>query len=152
MAIHAEVSGNLLEQPTQRMVPTSGGQKRITEVRIMSDVWIEFDDGSLEQDKQKSSPVQITVWNERAGEMIMKHLVKGMRVVATGDLYLHSWKPSDQDRASAAAAGKELKDFHGLRLTAERVTLALNRVESVTMRAKRGAAAGQASEPADASA
>ena len=150
MAIKADVSGNLLEQPTQRMVTTGRGQIRITEFRMMADYWKSGPNDTLVQDDDKSSPVQVTIWSDHLGDRVMKLIKKGMRVEASGELYLHSFVPSDQDRSSAAASGKELKDFHGMRLSAEKVSLALNRVEAITMQPRRSAAGASAqAEPAE---
>ena len=132
MAIKSIVDGNILSNPTQRMVPVKGEQVRLTEFRMMSDVW-KRDGDDLVQDGEKTRPVAVTIWNERLGAQVMKLLGKGMRVEAKGDMHLHTWEISPEERI----AGKEGME---LRVTADEVTLKLNRVEGVTMKSKQAEA------------
>jgi hypothetical protein len=128
MSIEAVVTGNLLEDPSQRMVATKEGDVRITELRIMSDEykWVGED---LVQDESKTSPVGVTIWNKRVGDDVMSVMKKGMRVDAFCDqFHLHRWLP---DEAQAGAGKKPVYEMRG---TARKVSLALNRVEKVTMR------------------
>lgn len=127
MSIEAVVTGNLLEDPSQRMVATKEGDVRITELRIMSDEY-KREGQDLVQDDSKTSPVGLTIWNERLGDAVMKLMKKGMRVDASCDLHLHRWSP---DEAQLAAGKKPVNELRG---TAHRVALALNRIEKVTMR------------------
>jgi single-stranded DNA-binding protein len=130
MAIEAKVTGNVLESPTQRMVTVNGEQARITEVRVMSDVYRRQGDG-LVQDDAKSSPVGITIWNENVGNRVMKVCRTGIRVVVSGELHLDRWEPNAEQVAAGKKSGAEM------RMTANEVTLALNRIESIVMQAPR---------------
>jgi len=128
MAISATVDGNMLGAPSQRMVEVDGKPVRITEFRVMSDVWRRIGE-QLVQDEHKTRPVGVTIWNERLGNMVMKVIGKGMRIEVEGDLFLHTWDTSGEDPDGG-------KDGFELRMTASDVKLKLNRVEAVTMRAK----------------
>lgn len=128
MAIKPIVDGNMLGNPTQRMVTVKGEQVRITEFRMMSDVWKREGD-DLVQDEEKTRAVAVTIWNDRLGSQVMKLLSKGMRVEVKGEMYLHTWDISPEERAAG-------KDGIELRLTADEVTLKLNRVEGVTMKTR----------------
>ena len=133
MAIEAVITGNLLTNPVQKTVKTSRGEIKITEMRIMSDVWIQGRDGAESTpDESKTRPVQITVWNEALAELYAGAFRTGMRVEASGDLYLSEHKATEAERAE----GKQ--DYADLRCDAHRVTLMLNRVEKITMRPKGG--------------
>jgi single-stranded DNA-binding protein len=140
MAIEAKITGNLLSNPVSKPVKTPRGEVKITEFRMMNDVWKagkEKDDEPT-QDEAKTKPVQITVWNERLAEAVAKNLRAGMRVEVHGDVYLSENRASDDDRA----AGK--RDYADLRCDASTVSLMLNRVEGITMRqrAEQAATAG----------
>lgn len=136
MAIEAVITGNMLENPSQRVVPGARGETTVTSFRMMSDVWKETADGALVQDQQKSKPVAITIWNERLGNEVMRLFRAGMRVLVSGDLHLNDWLPTEAQVATGSKAQ------HELRCVAYRVSLMSNRVEAVTMRAKRANAAG----------
>lgn len=131
MAIEAIVTGNLLSNPVRKPVNTSKGEVMITEFRMMSDVWVMGRDGEEpKQNDAKTKPVQVTVWNERLAEAVADKLRSGMRVEVKGDMYLSEHKATDAERAE----GK--RDYADLRCDAGSVTLMLNRVESINMRAK----------------
>ncbi len=136
MAIEASVTGNMLENPSQRSVRVSGDEVRITTFRMMSDVWT-GDGDSLVQDNEKSSPVAVTIWNEVLGDAVAAVYRKGMRVVVSGDLHLNHYVPSE------AAAETGQKERHELRCAAHRVALLPNRVVAITMRPKRDAVPAQ---------
>jgi single-stranded DNA-binding protein len=129
MAIEGIVTGNMLTNPAQKAVNTPRGEVRITEFRMMSDVWKPGKDNEEPvQDESKTEPVQVTIWNERLGDAIAHNLRKGMRVDVTGSIYLSRTSLTDEDRA----AGK--KEYADMRCDASDVALKLNRVESVAMR------------------
>lgn len=131
MAIDAVITGNLLINPVVKTVNTPSGEKKITEFRMMSDVWKSGRDGQEPvQDEAKTKPVQITIWNERLAAAVAEKLRKGMRVEAKGDMYLSETKASDSERAE----GK--RDYADLRCDAHTVNLMLNRVETITMRVR----------------
>ena len=129
MAIEAKITGNLLSNPVTKPVKTSRGEVKITEFRMMSDVWKQGKEGEEPtQDEAKTKPVQVTVWNERLAEAVAKTLRAGMRAEVHGDVYLSENRASDEERA----AGK--RDYADLRCDAASVSLMLNRVEGITMR------------------
>lgn len=136
MAIEAKITGNLLESPTQRNVTTSNGERRITALRMMSDVWRQGADGQEPvQDAAKTRPVAVTIWNERLGDVVMHTLRAGMRIEVHGDVHLHEWHPSDEQRAE----GKN--DLYELRCDASDVAVKHNRIESIQMRTRQSAGA-----------
>lgn len=124
MSMFSIIEGNLLDAPSQRFVQVNGEQRSVVSFRLMSDYWKRSGE-DLVQDDQKTSPVGCTVWNERLGEQILKLLRKGMRVMVTGDVHLHTW--DSQETESNAE----------LRCVVNDVAVKLNRVESIAMRAKR---------------
>lgn len=82
----------------------------------MSDVWIQGRDGAESTpDESKTRPVQITVWNEALAELYAGAFRTGMRVEASGDLYLSERKATEAERAE----GKQ--DYADLRCDAHRV-------------------------------
>ncbi|WP_194945220.1 single-stranded DNA-binding protein [Limnohabitans sp. DM1] len=131
MATESILTGNLLADPAVKQIKVRGEDRVICEMRIMSDVWREDHEGNLVQDPDKSQPAQITVWNERLAEGCGNLLRKGMRVVVMGQSYPHIYRVSDADRAQ----GKS--DSFEIRVDATSVSLALNRVEQIVMKARR---------------
>ncbi len=129
--IEAVVRGNLLSNPTQRMVPTKKGDLKITEVVMMNAI-LRKDGDVLVEDTEKSHPVQITFWNEKQGDEIMAVFRSGMHVQASlENAYVSNWVPND---VQAAKGSKPTLDLRG-----DGVVLALlpRRVESVQMRARK---------------
>ena len=141
MAIRAVITGNILTNPSTKVVNLPKGEVKVTEFRMMSDVWKNggVDGKELVQDDDKTKPVHVTVWNERLGALVANTLRKGMRVETTGDLYLQETKASDADRGN----GKQ--DYADLRCAADNVSLQLNRVEAVQMRERQLPVEGGAS-------
>lgn len=135
MGIYAEVIGNLTSDPSSKTITVKGESRTITEIRIFADVY-RRDGDNLVQDDDKSTGVNVTIWNERQAGAVVEHLRKGARVRAEGDLFLEQWR----DRESGAPRA-------GLRMDAESVTLVLTRVEKIEFRAK---ASREQAEPADA--
>jgi single-strand DNA-binding protein len=129
MSTTSTVKGNLLADPDLRTVTVQGQQKTICELRVMSDVWTGEGD-ARKQDPARTQPVQITVWGEALAKQCAAVLKKGMRILATGQSHIHFYRVSDADRA----AGKN--DSIEMRMSAEDVSLALNRIESIQMRKK----------------
>jgi single-stranded DNA-binding protein len=131
MAIEGRITGNLLSNPIRKTVNTAGGEKHITEFRMMSDVWKNVGDNvDPIQDEDKTKPVQVTVWNERLAEVCALVYRKGMRLQVYGDIYMRENKASEAERAE----GK--RDFADLRCDAQTVALLPNRVEQIVMREK----------------
>jgi len=63
MPAFVEVIGNLLQSPEQRFVKVKGEDKKITELRVFSDVY-KRDGDNLVQDESKSIAYNVTIWNE----------------------------------------------------------------------------------------
>jgi single-stranded DNA-binding protein len=132
--ISASLKGNVLANPVQKTVSVKGQEVKITELRIMSDVWRKQGD-EMVQDESKTSPVQVTIWNERLAEKVAAVVRSGMRVEARGDLWLQRNPATEEERNQ----GK--RDYADLRMDADDLCLALNRVEAITMRQKADPAA-----------
>lgn len=130
MAIEATITGNMLMNPSQKIVNAREGTTTITTFLMMSDVYVGSGD-DMRQDDTRSSPVAITIWNERIGHEVMRLYRAGMRLVVEGDVHLHHYEPKEAEYG----AGKD--DVWELRCAAHRVALLPNRVEAITMRAKR---------------
>lgn len=124
MTINAEIKGNLLADPEQKVVQVKGESKTITQMRVWSDVYKKEGD-SVVQDEEKSEPINVTIWQEHLGEDVMRLLSKGLRVVVKGEMVIQKWK--DKDSQSSR---------YQVHVDAESVSLAFNRVEQVQMKAK----------------
>ena len=124
MTINAEVKGNLLADPEQKVVQVKGESKTITQIRVWSDVYKKEGD-SVVQDEEKSEPINVTIWQEHLGEDVMRLLSKGLRVVVKGEMVIQKWK--DKDSQSSR---------YQVHVDAESVSLAFNRVEQIQMKAK----------------
>mgnify|MGYP000990047815 CR=1 FL=1 len=124
MGIRAQVEGNLTKNPEGRTVVVQGEPRPIVELRVFSDVRRRVGD-EWEQDDEKSTAVDVTVWNEALGEQLLKLLRRGTRVLVEGDLHLNEY--TDSEGAHHA----------GLRLSAERVTLLPWRIDQITFTPKR---------------
>lgn len=125
MSINAEIKGNLLQDPEQRVVQVKGESKTVTEIRVWSDVYKKDAADELIQDEEKSLPVNITIWSERLGGEVMRLLSKGMRVVAHGDLTIQTWVDKETGERK-----------HQAHVDANQVNLALNRVDQIQMKAR----------------
>lgn len=128
MATESTIRGNVLANPVTKVVKVKGEDRQIVELRIMSDVYKDNGQGGLEQDESKTHPVQVTIWSENLGKPVAALIRKGMRVVVEGQTYQHLYRVSEDDRKE----GKE--DFFEIRCDASSLALALNRVESISMR------------------
>lgn len=124
MGIRAQVEGNLTKNPEGRTVVVQGEPRPIVELRVFSDVRRRVGD-EWEQDDEKSTAVDVTVWNEALGEQLLKLLRKGTRVLVEGDLHLNEYTDSEGTHHA------------GLRLSAERVTLLPWRIDQITFTPKR---------------
>ncbi|MBU3595100.1 single-stranded DNA-binding protein [Polynucleobacter sp. 86C-FISCH] len=125
MTINAEVKGNLLADPEQKVIQVKGENKTITQIRIWSDVYKKDAADGFSQDEEKSMPVNITIWNERLGGEVMHLLGKGMRVNAQGELTIQTWVDKE--------SGEHKHQAH---IDANYVNLALNRIEQIQMKPK----------------
>ena len=140
MSTYVEIIGTLLQNPEQRTVKVRGQDRRITEIRVWSDVYKKDpqDDSKLIQDDARSFPYNVTIWNERLAEEVMKHLRKGARVRIEGELTVQQWEDG------------ETKDKRfALHVDADACDLRLNRIDEIKFRQKRTEAADTA-EPAQA--
>ncbi len=143
MATQSIVRGNLLEDPELKEVNIGSERRTICELRVMSDVWREGAQGEPVQDHVRTHPVQVTIWGEHLAKTCAEVLRRGMRIQAAGAMHPHVYRYSDSERE----AGKQ--DFFEVRLAADDVTLCLNRVVGVTMRAPRSQTGGQESDATD---
>ncbi len=125
MTINAEVKGNLLADPEQKIVQVKGENKTITQIRFWSDVYKKDAADEFSQDEEKSMPVNVTIWSERLGGEVMRLLGKGMRVIAQGELTIQTWVDKE--------SGEHKHQAH---IDANHVSLALNRVEQIQMKSK----------------
>jgi len=78
MGIRAQVEGNLTKNPEGRTVVVQGEPRPIVELRVFSDVRRRVGD-EWEQDDEKSTAVDVTVWNEALGEQLLRETVPGVR-------------------------------------------------------------------------
>lgn len=129
MAIRAELTGNLTKNPVMKPVTVDGETRRICEMRVFSDVGKKVG-GEWVQDDDKSTGVDVTIWNENLAQHVINHFRKGARVLVIGDLYLNEYQDAD--------------DAHhaGLRMNAESVGLQPYRLEQVVFRQREPAEAG----------
>src|SRR6202008_3021749 len=124
MGIYAELVGNVLSSPTMKQVTTPNGAKRIVELRIMSAAYRRLEDGSLEQKDDRTFPVDVTIWNERHAERVMRHIRPGASVVVKGDLYVNPWITRENEAQA------------GVHIDAESIALNLVRIEQVIFQAR----------------
>jgi single-stranded DNA-binding protein len=129
MAIRAELEGNLTRNPEGKIVTIDGEQRQIVELRVFSDVGRKVGE-RWEQDDERSSGVDVTIWTKSLGDAVLKHLRKGNRVLVTGAIHLNEY--TDTDGAHHA----------GLRVSADMVALIPYRVESIAFAPPRREAEG----------
>ncbi|TAL87328.1 MAG: single-stranded DNA-binding protein [Rhodanobacter sp.] len=125
MGMSARLTGNVLATPTLKHVQTAKGDQPLVQFRVMSAYYRKTDDGKFEQNDDKTFPVDVTVWNERLHDGILKHIKTGASVTITGDVYVNPWVT---DAGTAEA---------GVQISAEQVSLNLARVEQVVYRERR---------------
>ena len=140
MSTYVEIVGNLLQNPEQRTVTVRGQDRRITEIRVWSDVYKKDpqDETKLIQDESKSFAYNVTIWNERLAEEVMKHLRKGARVTVQGEQTVQQWEDNETKEKRFA-----------LHVDADSVDLRLNRIEEIKFRQRRTETA-DVGEPAQA--
>lgn len=119
MSIRAEIRGNLTANPVGKTITVGDEKRNIVELRVFSDEYKRVGE-NLVQDDSKCIGIDVTIWNERLGQQVLKHLKKGARVEVKGDLFPNRY----EDRET-----REMRT--NLQINADSVTLALNRVESV---------------------
>lgn len=130
MGMFTKVTGNLLQNPEQRMVRVKGEDRKITDLRVFADYYRRDGNGELVQDDDKCIAVEVTIWNEKLGDAVMEHFRKGARVVVDGEMHVNNY------------VDKEDTDRFSLRVDAETAALVPYRIEKIVFRAKR-------QEPAD---
>lgn len=126
MSITATVRGNLTKAPVSKTVKVAGENRRIVEIRVFSDEYRGQGEDRV-QDDEKCIGIDVTIWSEKLGDQILKHLGKGARVEVKGALVPHRYR--DQETQEPRLA---------LQMTGESVTLALNRVANIEFDAPRG--------------
>jgi single-stranded DNA-binding protein len=126
MSIMATVRGNLTKAPVSKTVKVAGENRRIVEIRVFSDEYRGQGDDRV-QDDEKCIGIDVTIWSEKLGEQILKHLGKGARVEVKGALVPHRYRDLETQEPRLA-----------LQMTGESVTLALNRVANIEFDAPRG--------------
>jgi len=124
MSTHFLGSGNLGVAPVTRTVEARGEARAVTDMRVYFDRLVPQDDGSFVE--EGGFWLTVTTWG-RLAESCAKLLRKGMRVRVEGRLREHAWDSDDGPRTE-------------LRLTADRVTLELAALESITVRTREPAA------------
>ena len=124
MSTHFLGSGNLGVAPVTRTVEARGEARAVTDMRVYFDRQVPQDDGSFVE--EGGFWLTVTTWG-RLAESCAKLLRKGMRVRVEGRLREHAWDSDDGPRTE-------------LRLTADRVTLELAALESITVRTREPAA------------
>ena len=120
MSTHFLGSGNLGVAPVTRTVEARGEARAVTDMRVYFDRQVPQDDGSFVE--EGGFWLTVTTWG-RLAESCAKLLRKGMRVRVEGRLREHAWDSDDGPRTE-------------LRLTADRVTLELAALESITVRTR----------------
>jgi single-stranded DNA-binding protein len=137
MGIHATVEGNLLKNPVMRSITVAGAPRNVVDLAIFADVNRRVGE-SWEQDDDKSGPVYVTIWQERLGDDVMRTFRTGARVVAEGDMHLHTYTDKDGDPQSS------------LNLSADWVAVMPYRIETITYARRSGS--NESREPASAAA
>ncbi|CAD5366564.1 Single-stranded DNA-binding protein [Rubrivivax sp. A210] len=118
MGIWAKVTGNLTKNPEGRTVVANGEPRALVELRVFADVNRKVGD-RWEQDDERSTAVDVTIWSESLGAVVLQHFRKGARVVVEGEMHLNEYEDSDNVHHA------------GLRLTAESVALVPYRIDSL---------------------
>lgn len=136
MGITARLVGNVLTAPTLKRIKTVKGDQPIVELRVMSASYRKTDDGRYEQIDERTFPVDVTVWNERLHEPILKLIKTGASVTITGDLHVNPWIAENQEAQA------------GVQINADSVSLNLARVEEVVYRERRRQDTGPEAEAA----
>lgn len=95
MGIETTTIGNLLKNPERKIVKTGKGDQSITELRLMADVYKRDADDNLVQDREKSEPVNVTIWHEKLGEEVFRHFKSGCRVLVLGEQDIQRWTDKD---------------------------------------------------------
>lgn len=119
MSIYAKIVGNLTADPLKKTVKVGGEPRTIVEIRVFSDEYKKVGD-ELVQEDDRCVGIDVTIWNERLGERVFKHLRKGARVRVEGDMVLRRFEDQDTNEQRAA-----------LQLTADTVDLVLARLDEV---------------------
>jgi single-stranded DNA-binding protein len=127
MSIQSIVRGNLTKDPESREIKVDGETRRVVDMRIFSDEYRRVGD-QLVQDDDRCAGVDVTIWVERLGDQVLAHLRKGSRVEASGPMHLHRYKDRETGEPRA-----------GLQMNADRVTLVLSRIDSISFTPSRRA-------------
>lgn len=134
MATETTTIGNLLKNPERKIVKTAKGDQYITELRLMADVYRRDAQDNLVQDREKSEPTNVTIWNEKLGEQVFRHFKSGCRVIVLGEQDIQRWQDKD---------GQNQFQVH---VNAAVVALIPYRIENIEFAARRGDTAESSSE------
>lgn len=139
MAMRSEMGGNVLTNPVLKTVKVKGEDRQICELRVMCADYKSDGNGGYVQDDTRTFPVQVTIWHEGTAKRVYEVVRVGASVTVVGTTYARPWVNEQSNQAEA-----------GMCMDAERVTLGLQRVESVQYRAKVQPEAPKASDTAPA--
>ena len=115
----ARLEGNLTKNPEGRVVTVDGEKRQLVELRVFCDVNRQVD-GEWVQDEERSTGVDVTIWPPGLGEVVLKTLKKGARVIVEGELRLNEYVDAEGTHHA------------GLRCSATSVSLLPYRVEAIT--------------------
>ncbi|MET3448286.1 single-stranded DNA-binding protein [Ralstonia sp. 1138] len=114
-----EITGNLGQAPNLKYVETPRGKRQVAEFTIFADEYRRNAADELEQ--SGGFWCRVTAWEPQA-ERVAKLLPRGARVHVVGAVRVTKWTDEhDQEQT-------------GIDVSAEKVTLELGRVESVTLK------------------
>ncbi|AHK79084.1 hypothetical protein M911_07835 [Ectothiorhodospira haloalkaliphila] len=133
MSARLIASGNLGGAPSLRQVDVDGETRAVADMRIFFDRPVPLEDGGFAD--EGGFWLSVSTWG-RLAEHCAHVLHKGMRVRVEGRLREHAWDSEDGPRVE-------------LRLTADKLTLELARLDTVTLKPRTAPpASGQASDDA----
>lgn len=125
MAMRSEMSGNVLMNPVLKTVKVKGEDRQVCELRVMCSEYKSDGQGGYVQDDARTFPVQATIWHEGTAKRVYEVVRVGAAVTVVGATYVRPWVNEQTNQAEA-----------GMCMDAERVSLGLQRVESVLYRPK----------------
>jgi len=125
MAMRSEMSGNVLMNPVLKTVKVKGEDRQVCELRVMCSEYKSDGQGGDVQDDARTFPVQATIWHEGTAKRVYEVVRVGASVTVVGATYVRPWVNEQTNQAEA-----------GMCMDAERVSLGLQRVESVLYRSK----------------
>lgn len=124
-----EITGNLGRAPTTKYVDTRNGRRQVTEFTLFADEYRRNDADELEQ--VDGFWCRVAVWEPQA-ERVARLLQRGARVHVIGTMRISKWIDENSQEQT------------GIDVSAEKVTLELGRLESVTLRQRADAGSAPA--------